>query len=69
MKFPDVSQLGAFDIEGAGHFIVFMVKDDWSPAYEWEDEHSSDHARGGCECPCAWPDPLDELLAASAVKP
>jgi hypothetical protein len=57
MKFPDVTELGAVTIEDAGRFVVLMVKDDWEP----DNGHDSDHARGGCECPCS--SPLDVLLA------
>lgn len=62
MKFPEVSNLGAVVIPNAGRFVLLMVKDDWAPD---ETEHESEHARGQCECPCAWRDPLGDLLRAA----
>lgn len=62
MTFPEVSQLGTVTIPDAGTYVLLMVKDDWEP----ENDHDKDHARGGCECPCAYP--LDVLMG-EAVQP
>lgn len=56
MKFPDVSEMGHITIDGAGQFTVYLVNDDWEPDLGG---HDSDHAVGGCQCPC-WP-PLSVL--------
>jgi hypothetical protein len=50
MKLPDVQLVGRATVEGQ-RYTLFMVSDDWEPDL---DGHDSDHARGGCTCPC-WP--------------
>ena len=64
MRFPDVSNLGIATIEGVGRFVLLMVREDFTP--DTNDEHQSEHARGQCECPCAWPDPLGDLLSIAS---
>lgn len=62
MKFPDVSKIGAIEIEGAGRYTAYLIADDWEPDLGG---HDSEHARGGCECPCS--SPLDVIEAVEAL--
>ena len=62
MRFPDVTELGAVKIEGR-RFMTYLIADDWEPGLSG---HDSEHATGGCSCPCYPPLHLIEDTASLA---